>query len=103
MNATKQALNGVEKLAEDKQHAGESMNQFNQLTPAQQQALNDAITNAQTRDEVAQKLAEAEALNNAMQALKDSIKDHQQVENSSQFTNEDQNKKMIILKRFNML
>ena len=49
VNATKQALNGVEKLAEDKQHAGETMNQFNQLTPAQQQALNDAITDAQTR------------------------------------------------------
>ncbi|WP_423156901.1 hyperosmolarity resistance protein Ebh [Staphylococcus warneri] len=74
VNATKQALNGVEKLAEDKQHAGETMNQFNQLTPAQQQALNDAITDAQTRDEVAQKVAQAEALNNAMQALKDSIK-----------------------------
>lgn len=28
-----------------------------------------------------------------MQALKDSIKDHQQVENSSQFTNEDQKQK----------
>ncbi|WP_422936779.1 DUF1542 domain-containing protein [Staphylococcus warneri] len=93
VNATKQALNGVEKLAEDKQHAGETMNQFNQLTPAQQQALNDAITDAQTRDEVAQKVAQAEALNNAMQALKDSIKDHQQVENSSQFTNEDPKQK----------
>lgn len=93
VNATKQALNGVEKLAEDKQHAGETMNQFNQLTPAQQQALNDAITNAQTRDEVAQKVAQAEALNNAMQALKESVKDHQQVETSSQFTNEDPKQK----------
>ncbi len=93
VNATKQALNGVEKLAEDKQHAGETMNQFNQLTLAQQQALNDAITNAQTRDEVAQKVAQAEALNNAMQALKESVKDHQQVETSSQFTNEDPKQK----------
>ena len=93
VNATKQALNGVEKLAEDKQHAGETMNQFNQLTPAQQQALNDAITNAKTRDEVAQKVAQAEALNNAMQALKESVKDHQQVETSSQFTNEDPKQK----------
>lgn len=93
VNATKQALNGVEKLAEDKQHAGETMNQFNQLTPAQQQALNDAITNAQTRDEVTQKVAQAEALNNAMQALKESVKDHQQVETSSQFTNEDPKQK----------
>jgi hypothetical protein len=46
VNATKQALNGVEKLAEDKQHAGESMNQFNQLTPAQQLVVPAMILSA---------------------------------------------------------
>ncbi len=72
----KQALDGVQRLEEDKQNAGTSLNQFDHLTPAQQQALENAINNASTRDEVAQKLAEAQALNNAMQALKDSIQNH---------------------------
>ncbi|WP_422635971.1 DUF1542 domain-containing protein [Staphylococcus pasteuri] len=89
----KQALDGVQRLEEDKQNAGTSLNQFDHLTPAQQQALENAINNASTRDEVAQKLAEAQALNNAMQALKDSIQDHAQVEASSKFINEDPTQK----------
>ncbi|WP_424842390.1 hyperosmolarity resistance protein Ebh [Staphylococcus pasteuri] len=90
---TKQALDGVQRLEEDKQNAGTSLNQFDHLTPAQQQAIENAINNASTRDEVAQKLEEAQALNNAMQALKDSIQDHAQVEASSKFINEDPTQK----------
>ncbi|WP_415918579.1 DUF1542 domain-containing protein [Staphylococcus warneri] len=89
VTTAKQALDGVERLAEDKQNASNSINHFDQLTPAQQQAIDNAINQATTRDEVAQKLAEAQELNNAMKALKDSIQDQQQVKDSSNFINED--------------
>ncbi len=37
---------GVEPLAQDKQTAGNSLNHLDQLTPAQQQALENQINNA---------------------------------------------------------
>ncbi|HCC5658749.1 TPA: GA module-containing protein, partial [Staphylococcus aureus] len=51
------------------------------------------INNAATRDEVAQKLAEAKALDQAMQALRNSIQDQQQTESGSKFINEDKPQK----------
>ncbi|MBR9404906.1 hyperosmolarity resistance protein Ebh, partial [Staphylococcus aureus] len=64
--SSKNALDGVERLAQDKQTAGNSLNHLDQLTPAQQQALENQINNATTRGEVAQKLtAQAQALNEA--------------------------------------
>ncbi|MBR9334525.1 hyperosmolarity resistance protein Ebh, partial [Staphylococcus aureus] len=60
--SSKNALDGVERLAQDKQTAGNSLNHLDQLTPAQQQALENQINNATTRGEVAQKLTEAQAL-----------------------------------------
>ncbi|MBR9059475.1 hyperosmolarity resistance protein Ebh, partial [Staphylococcus aureus] len=62
--SSKNALDGVERLAQDKQTAGNSLNHLDQLTPAQQQALENQINNATTRGEVAQKLTEA--LNQAL-------------------------------------
>ncbi|KAA0796375.1 hypothetical protein DVU64_13100, partial [Staphylococcus argenteus] len=41
----------------------------------------------------AQKLAEANALNQAMQSLRDSIQDQQQTESASKFINEDKPQK----------
>ncbi|MBR9541112.1 hyperosmolarity resistance protein Ebh, partial [Staphylococcus aureus] len=64
--SSKNALDGFERLAQDKQTAGNSLNHLDQLTPAQQQALENQINNATTRGEVAQKLTEAQALNQAM-------------------------------------
>ncbi|MBR9639042.1 hyperosmolarity resistance protein Ebh, partial [Staphylococcus aureus] len=52
--SSKNALDGVERLAQDKQTAGNSLNHLDQLTPAQQQALENQINNATTRGEVAQ-------------------------------------------------
>ncbi|MBR9594111.1 hyperosmolarity resistance protein Ebh, partial [Staphylococcus aureus] len=54
--SSKNALDGFERLAQDKQTAGNSLNHLDQLTPAQQQALENQINNATTRGEVAQKL-----------------------------------------------
>ncbi|MBR9599202.1 hyperosmolarity resistance protein Ebh, partial [Staphylococcus aureus] len=59
--SSKNALDGVERLAQDKQTAGNSLNHLDQLTPAQQQALENQINNATTRGEVAQKLTETQA------------------------------------------
>ncbi|MBR9001045.1 hyperosmolarity resistance protein Ebh, partial [Staphylococcus aureus] len=64
--SSKNALDGVERLAQDKQTAGNSLNHLDQLTPAQQQALENQINNATTRGEVAQKLTETQALNQAL-------------------------------------
>ncbi|HDR0332893.1 TPA: hyperosmolarity resistance protein Ebh, partial [Staphylococcus aureus] len=91
--SSKNALDGVERLAQDKQTSGNSLNHLDQLTPAQQQALENQINNATTRDKVAEIIAQAQALNEAMKALKESIKDQPQTEASSKFINEDQAQK----------
>ncbi|MDA3756531.1 DUF1542 domain-containing protein, partial [Staphylococcus aureus] len=93
VTSSKNALDGVERLAQDKQTAGNSLNHLDQLTPAQQQALENQINNATTRDKVAKIIAQAQALNEAMKALKESIKDQPQTEASSKFINEDQAQK----------
>ncbi len=90
---SKNGLDGVERLAQDKQTAGNSLNHLDQLTPAQQQALENQINNATTRDKVTEIIAQAQALNEAMKALKESIKDQPQTEASSKFINEDQAQK----------
>ncbi|HFO0363733.1 TPA: hypothetical protein ACHHQG_002813, partial [Staphylococcus aureus] len=81
------------KLADDKQHAVTDLNQLNGLNNPQRQALESQINNAATRDQVAQKLAEAKALNQAMEALRNSIQDQQQTESGSKFINEDKPQK----------
>ncbi len=93
VTTSKNGLDGVERLAQDKQTAGNSLNHLDQLTPAQQQALENQINNATTRDKVAEIIAQAQALNEAMKALKESIKDQPQTEASSKFINEDQAQK----------
>ncbi|HCY9469058.1 TPA: hyperosmolarity resistance protein Ebh, partial [Staphylococcus aureus] len=93
VTSSKNALDGVERLAQDKQTAGNSLNHLDQLTPAQQQVLENQINNATTRDKVAEIIAQAQALNEAMKALKESIKDQPQTEASSKFINEDQAQK----------
>ncbi len=74
----KNNLHGDEKLAQDKQRATETLNNLSNLNTPQRQALENQINNAATRGEVAQKLTEAEALNQAMEALRNSIQDQQQ-------------------------
>ncbi|VDZ92707.1 surface protein, ECM binding protein-like protein A [Staphylococcus aureus] len=93
VNQAKDNLHGDQKLADDKQHAVTDLNQLNGLNNPQRQALESQINNAATRDEVAQKLAEAKALDQAMQALRNSIQDQQQTESGSKFINEDKPQK----------
>ncbi|EVP94451.1 extracellular matrix-binding protein ebh [Staphylococcus aureus M0771] len=93
VNQAKDNLHGDQKLADDKQHAVTDLNQLNGLNNPQRQALESQINNAATRGEVAQKLAEAKALDQAMQALRNSIQDQQQTESGSKFINEDKPQK----------
>ncbi len=93
VNQAKDNLHGDQKLADDKQHAVTDLNQLNGLNNPQRQALEGQINNAATRGEVAQKLAEAKALNQAMEALRNSIQDQQQTESGSKFINEDKPQK----------
>ncbi len=93
VNQAKDNLHGDQKLADDKQHAVTDLNQLNGLNNPQRQALESQINNAATRGEVAQKLTEAQALNQAMEALRNSIQDQQQTESGSKFINEDKPQK----------
>ena len=72
------------------------------LNTPQRQALENQINNAATRGEVAQKLTEAQALNQAMEALRNSIQDQQQTEAGSKFINEDKPQKMHTKQQYNM-
>ncbi|HEK6720248.1 TPA: hyperosmolarity resistance protein Ebh, partial [Staphylococcus aureus] len=93
VTTSKNGLDGVERLAQDKQRATETLNNLSNLNTPQRQALENQINNAATRGEVAQKLTEAQALNQAMEALRNSIQDQQQTEAGSKFINEDKPQK----------
>ncbi|WP_421152102.1 hypothetical protein, partial [Staphylococcus aureus] len=93
VNDDKNNLHGDQKLAQDKQRATETLNNLSNLNTQQRQALENQINNAATRGEVAQKLTEAQALNQAMEALRNSIQDQQQTESGSKFINEDKPQK----------
>ncbi|WP_148249845.1 GA module-containing protein, partial [Staphylococcus aureus] len=92
-NQSKDNLHDDQKLADDKQHAVTDLNQLNGLNNPQRQALESQINNATTRSEIAQKLAEAKALDQAMQALRNSNQDQQQTESGSKYINEDKPQK----------
>ncbi|WP_422124956.1 DUF1542 domain-containing protein [Staphylococcus caprae] len=94
VNKAKDALNGVELLNADKQSALQSIPTLSHLNPAQQEAFNTQINNANTRSEVQQIIGQAQMLNNAMKALEDSIQDKDQVKNSSNYINEDSNEQL---------
>ena len=89
VNLAKDALNGVKLLNEDKQTAHQTISTLNHLNTAQQQAFNEQINNAPTRAEIQQIIGQADVLNNMMKALENSIKDKDQVKNSSDYINED--------------
>ncbi|WRN75051.1 hypothetical protein UM590_03395 [Staphylococcus aureus] len=72
------------------------------MNTPQRQALENQINNAATRGEVAQKLTEAEALNQAMEALRNSIQDQQQTEAVASLSMKINHKKMLTKQQFKM-
>ncbi|MGT0186190.1 hypothetical protein ACVNP0_13360 [Staphylococcus aureus] len=101
VTSSKNALDGVEPLAQDKQTAGNSLNHLDQLTPAQQQALENQINNATTRDKVAEIIAQAQALNEAMKALKKVLRINHKLKQVVNLLTRIKRKKMLIRKQYN--
>lgn len=89
VNQANNDLNGVELLDGDKQNAHQSIPTLTHLNQAQQNALNEKINNAVTRAEVAAIIGQAKLLDHAMENLEESIKDKEQVKQSSNYINED--------------
>ena len=89
VNQANNDLNGVELLDADKQNAHQSIPTLTYLNQAQQNALNEKINNAVTRAEVAAIIGQAKLLDHAMENLEESIKDKEQVKQSSNYINED--------------
>lgn len=89
VNQANNDLNGVELLDADKQNAHQSIPTLTHLNQAQQNALNEKINNAVTRAEVAAIIGQAKLLDHAMENLEESIKDKEQVKQSSNYINED--------------
>ncbi|RLY49839.1 hypothetical protein D9V12_13525, partial [Staphylococcus epidermidis] len=89
VNQANNDLNGVELLDADKQNAHQSIPTLMHLNQAQQNALNEKINNSVTRAEVAAIIGQAKILDHAMENLEESIKDKEQVKQSSNYINED--------------
>lgn len=95
LNNIKQAqdnLHGAQKLQQDKNTTNQAIGNLNHLNQPQKDALIQAINGATSRDQVAEKLKEAEALDEAMKQLEDQVNKDDQISNSSPFINEDSDK-----------
>ena len=89
VNQANNDLNGVELLDADKQNAHQSIPTLTHLNQAQQNVLNEKINSAVTRTEVAAIIGQAKLLDQVMENLEESIKDKEQVKQSSNYINED--------------
>lgn len=89
VNQANNDLNGVELLDADKQNAHQSIPTLTYLNQAQQNALNEKINSAVTRAEVAAIIGQAKLLDHVMENLEESIKNKEQVKQSSNYINED--------------
>ncbi|MCZ2500885.1 hypothetical protein GN316_30340, partial [Xylophilus sp. Kf1] len=90
LNNIKQAqdnLHGAQKLQQDKNTTNQAIGNLNHLNQPQKDALIQAINGATSRDQVAEKLKEAEALDEAMKQLEDQVNQDDQISNSSPFIN----------------
>ena len=76
-------------LEADKQNAHQSIPTLTHLNQAQQNVLNEKINSAVTRTEVAAIIGQAKLLDQVMENLEESIKDKEQVKQSSNYINED--------------
>ena len=83
INQAQNNLNGNKKLFNEQNEKTDQLTNLNSLTNGQHDALVNDIFNAPTREEVAKRFEKAEQLNNTMKALRDAIKDNQQVLQSS--------------------
>ncbi|MUK58138.1 GA module, partial [Pseudomonas aeruginosa] len=93
VNTTKAALHGDVKLQNDKDHEKQTVSQLAHLNNAQKHMEDTFIDNETTRTAVKQDLTEAQALDQLMDALQQSIADKDATRASSAYVNAEPNKK----------
>lgn len=93
VNTTKAALHGDVKLQNDKDHAKQTVSQLAHLNNAQKHMEDTLIDSETTRTVVKQDLTEAQALDQLMDALQQSIADKDATRASSAYVNAEPNKK----------
>ncbi|ETJ18101.1 hypothetical protein Q604_UNBC18678G0001, partial [human gut metagenome] len=76
-------LNGEADLTKAKEDAVASINNLSGLTNEQKTKENQAVNGAQTRDQVANKLRDAEALDQSMQTLRDLVNNQNAIHSTS--------------------
>ena len=103
INSTKDALDGANKLHSDQENANRQIEGLTSLNPAQITAEKQLINQATTRTDVAQKLAAAKELNNAMKTLRDGIHNKDDIKRSSAYVNADPTKFLHMTKLYKML
>lgn len=89
INTAKDNLHGEQRLQNDKDTSNNSIDQMTHLNQPQKDALKQDINGATTREQVAEKHREAEALDNAMKQLEDQVNQDPSITSSSKFENED--------------
>ena len=99
INQAQNNLNGNKKLFNEQNEKTDQLTNLNSLTNGQHDALVNDIFNAPTREEVAKRFEKAEQLNNTMKALRDAIKDNQQVLQSSNYKMKTLLNKMLTIKQ----
>lgn len=85
----KDSLHGANKLAQNQADSNLIINQSTNLNDKQKQALNDLINHAQTKQQVAEIIAQANKLNNEMGTLKTLVEEQSNVHQQSKYINED--------------
>ena len=85
-----QDLDGVQQLANSKHQATQNVDGLSSLNDGQKRELNLLINSANTRTKVQEELNKATELNHAMEALRNSVQNVDQVKQNSNYVNEDQ-------------
>ena len=80
-----------------KENANLLINSLNDLNAPQRDAINRLVNKAQTREKVAEQLQSAQALNDAMKHLRNSIQNQSTVRQESKYINASDDKKSNII------
>lgn len=89
VNNTKTDLNGVQRLAEAKEQAKNTIENLQYLNEAQREQAKSNVTDSTTKDDIASQLVKYQTLNTSMKALRDSVANNEDVKRGSDYINED--------------
>ena len=88
VNTTKNDLNGNDKLVEAKRDANTTIDGLTYLNEAQRNKAKENVGKASTKTNIASQLQDYNQLNTAMQALRNSVNDVNNVKTGSNYINE---------------